>query len=84
VKLEGSHILAVNLGSRNDVGLCVYSKSMQQFKVYCIMLGNSSFRCVCMQYLTVTNCHVSVCVQYETVACRTLQTWRKAVTAQTL
>jgi hypothetical protein len=48
VKLEGPPVLAVNLGSRNDVGLCVYSKSMQQFKVYFIMLGNGSFgACAC-------------------------------------
>ena len=31
MKLEGSPVLAFNLGSRNDVGFCVYSKSMQQF-----------------------------------------------------
>jgi hypothetical protein len=48
VELEGASVLVVNLGSRNDVGLCVYSKSMQQFKVYFIMLGNSSLgACAC-------------------------------------
>ena len=77
MKLEGLPVLAVNFGSRNDVGFCVYSKSMRQFKVYFYNVVYQQFGCVCMHYLTVANCHVPVCVQYETFACRTLQTWRR-------